>query len=193
MKDTLLAFRARVEEAWLAGEIRAPVHFPGGNEDQLLEVYRDVRPEDWVLGTWRSMYHALLKGVPEEMVFRQMREGRSMYLSSKEHRFLCSAIVGGTLPIAAGLAMGIKRRGGSEKVWAFVGDMTAETGLYDETLRYATGHRLPLKFVVEDNGLSTNTPTQSTWGSYWFCAGNIRRYVYERTRPHVGLEKRVTF
>ena len=215
-KESLLAFRARVEAAWLAGQIRAPVHFPGGNEEQLLTVFRDVRPEDWVCSNWRSMYHALLKGVPEDEVYRQVFEGRSMYLSNREHRFLSSSIVGGMLPTALGLAMGIKRnredadgfcrvcrwpadrpnkcRCKTGTVWAFVGDMTAETGLYHEFVRYVEGHRLPVRVVVEDNGLSTNTPTQATWGRIDpYGLSRVQRYWYTRTRPHVGLERRVEF
>ncbi len=44
-RESLIAFRDRVADAFRRREIRSPVHFPGGNEDQLLQVFKDVRPE----------------------------------------------------------------------------------------------------------------------------------------------------
>lgn len=192
-RETLIAFRDRVAEAFRAKRIRSPVHFPGGNEDQLIRVFEGVRPGDWVCSNWRSLYHALLKGIPEDELFRMILEGRSMYIHSKPHRFLASSIVGGMLPIAVGLGLGIKRAGGPETVWVFVGDMTATTGLYHEATHYAVGHGLPIRFVVEDNGFSTNARTRETWRSDSDRVAYIDGYTYERTMPHVGLAERVSF
>jgi TPP-dependent pyruvate/acetoin dehydrogenase alpha subunit len=192
--ETLIAFRDRVAEAFKEKRIRSPVHFPGGNESQLLHVFEDVRRGDWVLSNWRSMYHALLAGIPEEDVFRQILDGRSMFLASREHRFLASSIVGGLLPTAVGLGMAIKRAGGPEMVWCFCGDMTASIGLFHEASQYADGHELPIVFVIEDNGFSTNADTEQTWGKP--LSLRTRRavhYRYRRTMPHVGLAERVSF
>ena len=48
-------------------------------------------------------------------------------------------------------------------VWIFIGDMTFESGQFDECYKFVKNYKLPVKFVVEDNGLSTNTPTKSVW------------------------------
>ena len=201
---TLVAFEERVKDAFLAGQIRAPVHLSGGNEGPLIAIFHEIKEADWVFSTWRNHYHALLKGVPEEELFQAILAGRSMYCSSKEHKFISSSIVGGILPIACGVAMGAKRLNTREHVWAFIGDMTAETGIFAETVKYCGGHDLPITFVVEDNGLSTNTPTRETWGieyptglSPWFIGTNhgadVRVYHYERTYPHVGVGQFVEF
>jgi pyruvate dehydrogenase E1 component alpha subunit len=192
-RESLLAFRDRVAQAFRDKRIKSPVHFPGGNEDQLLRVFEGVRPGDYCCSNWRSLYHALLKGIPEEEVFRQILAGRSMYLHSKEHRFLASSIVGGMLPVATGIALGIKRAGGPETVWVMVGDMTATTGLYHEAVRYAIGHGLPMRFIVEDNGYSTNADTRATWHSPSNRQAFVDGYTYERTCPHVGLLEKVSF
>ena len=189
----LIAFEERVKDAFLAQQIHAPVHLSGGNEDALLKIFQEVRDEDWVFSTWRNHYHALLKGIPPEELFQAILEGRSMYIQSKEHRFLSSSIVGGILPIAVGLAMGIQRRGGLEKVWVFIGDMTARTGICHEAKQYARGHQLPMMFVEEDNGLSTNTPTIEVWGNNWEWELDYYKYKYERAFPHVGVGQYVTF
>lgn len=199
----LIAFEKEIEAVFLAGKIRAPVHFSGGNEQQLIDIFSDIKPEDWVLSTWRSHYHALLKGVDPTWLRQEIIQGRSMYVHSKEHRFLTSSIAGGILPIGLGLAQALEWKNRPDHVWCFVGDMTARMGILHECLSYAEGHGMPLTVVIEDNGLSTNTPTGKTWGS-WDAASvhegrlktintYIMYYRYERTMPHVGAGQWVDF
>ncbi len=189
--DDLRAFEREVADAFEAGKIRAPIHLSGGNEDQLIEIFREIKREDWVFSTWRNHYHALLHGVPRELVMSEIMAGRSMMLHLPEYRFFTSAIVGGILPIACGVAAA------GAQVWCFVGDMTASIGAFQDAAKFAVGHSLPIDFVVEDNGLSTNTPTRSTWiGETKRKRGitvGMRRYLYERTYPHVGSGKYVAF
>jgi pyruvate dehydrogenase E1 component alpha subunit len=178
----LIAFEADIAREFDAGNIHAPVHLSGGNEQQLIDIFRDVRPTDWVCSTWRSHYHALLKGIPPAEVKRQIMAGRSMFISSVEHRFMSSAIMGGMLPIACGLAYA------GERVWCFVGDMCQTTGAWHDAHMYAQNRDLPVVFVTEDNGLSTNTPTLKAWGvesgmKIDPLKGN-RYYRYSRTYPH---------
>lgn len=110
-------------------------------------------------------------------------------------RFFASAIVGGIIPIALGVAAGIKRKGTGERVWCFIGDMAALTGIFHEAKRFARGHNLPITFVVEDNGLSTDTPTQEAWGELSGQNGGcyVTHYGYKRKWPHVNTGKFVTF
>ena len=175
----LIDFEIEIADLFSAGKIGGPVHLSGGNEKQLIDIFQEIGPEDWVLSTWRSHYHALLKGVPPDLIRREILHGRSMQLHFPEYHFLTSAIVGGILPIACGLAAG------GASVWCFVGDMTASTGLYKEATQYALGHNLPVTFVVEDNGLSTNTPTEEAWGLGEGARQTFfRRYSYTRAWPH---------
>lgn len=190
---SLIAFRDRVAAAFADKQIRSPVHFPGGQESQIIEAMKDFRPGvDWLATDWRNMYRCLLAGMPEDELFQQILEGRSMYIMSAKRRILCSSIVGGILPVACGLAMGIKRRGGPERVWVVIGDMTATTGLFYEFWNYAGGFSLPVVIIVEDNGLSTNAPTAELWEKEWQPL-NPREFKYTRTMPHVGLAQRVSF
>lgn len=196
--EDLVAFEEEVKELFLAKRIAAPVHLAGGNERQLIEIFeRHVNEDDWVLGGWRSHYHALLKGVPRDEVLAAILAGRSISLSFPSHRFLCSGIVGGVAPIAVGLALGIKRKGeaGRRKVVVFLGDMSAETGITHESVKYARNHRLPVLWVVENNDKSVCTPTREVWGGTsgigWYP--DVIRYDYELTRPHVGVGSFVRF
>jgi pyruvate dehydrogenase E1 component alpha subunit len=191
--QTLSAFSARVKDAFMAKRIAAPVHLCDDAQAQpLINIFHGIRPQDYVCCTWRSSFHAILKGIPESEVFQMILEGRSMYLMSKEHRFLASSIVGGILPIALGIAGGLKRTGEDARVWVFVGDMGATTGLYSEFARYASGHNLPVRICVENNGLSTNSDTKEAWGREAATLGT-HGYYYSRTVPHVGVGANVQF
>ena len=119
--------------------------------------------------------------------------GKSMSVYSDKPKFYSSSIVGGILPIALGTAMSIKMKGEENKVWCFVGDMTFETGLFYETYKYARNFGLPIEFVVEDNGVSTNTPSEEAWGGKQTPPADVFYYQYERTYPHHGTGNWVLF
>lgn len=190
-KEQLIAFEGRVAEAFAKAQIKGPVHLSGGNEDQLIEIFKDIHPEDWVFCSYRNHYHALLHGIPEDWLWNEILEGRSMGIHNPEHRFFSSAIVGGHLPIAVGVAAALKRMNCHRKVWCFLGDMAATTGTYHEAFSYAGGQNLPIKFVIEDNGYSCNSPTQECWG---LESGDwTTHYSYDRVWPHVGIKQWVQF
>ena len=93
-----------------------------------------------------------------------------------------------------GVAKSIKYNGGDEKVWVFVGDMAFESGIFYEVHKYARNYDLPLYFVVEDNGVSTNTPTLDTWnGIQRELPEDVIYYKYESKYPHYGTGKWVVF
>ena len=191
-KEQLIAFEKRVAEAFEAKQVKGPVHLSGGNENQLLEIFKDIHPEDWICTSYRNHYHALLHGIPEEKLFKAICAGHSMTMQFPEHRFFSTAIVGGQLSIAVGIAAALKRKDCKRKVWCFLGDMAATIGAFHDAKRYASGQELPIQFVVEDNGLSCNSPTLDCWGrgeQYRM----IKSYVYERQYPHVGISRWVQF
>jgi len=195
IKKELVNFEEKVKELFSQGKIKGPIHLSVGSEEPLIEVYKNIEEQDWVFSTHRNHYHALLKGMPQEHVLNEILEKRSMHINSKEYKFSTSAIVGGSLPIAVGTAMGIKRKGLSEKVWCFVGDMCAEMGVFHECEKYARRHDLPITFVIEDNGLGVSTPTKKVWGLENRDAKNCNtiKYSYDRKYPHAGCGEWVTF
>jgi TPP-dependent pyruvate/acetoin dehydrogenase alpha subunit len=192
-KSGLIQFERKMADHWEAGRVRGPIHLSGGNEDELIEIFKYVKKTDWVFSTWRSHYHALLKGVPSEWLEEEILAGRSITIVNKKEKFYSSAIVGGTIPIAVGAAMALKQEGSKDMVWCFVGDMAFETGGFMENYKYAKNFDLPIKFVVEDNGVSTNTPTIETWGVKTEPTKDIIWYNYDKQWPHYGTGKWVIF
>jgi len=191
-EEYLIAFEKSVEDLYLQAKIKSPVHFSGGNESQLIEIFKNVKPSDWVFSTHRSHYHALLKGIPEEIVKEEILQNRSIHLNNRDYKFFTSAIVGGILPIAVGTALGAKLKHLDEHVWAFVGDMAAEMGIFHECAKYSARNNLAITFVVEDNGMSVDTPTQKVWGDS-LSSPKIIKYSYTRVYPHHGCGKWVQF
>lgn len=193
--DDLLAFEADIAAEFNAGRIRAPVHLYDGNEDAIIRYFETVNPEDWICCSWRSHYQCLLHGVPPEELKAAIMEGRSIALCFPQHRIISSAIVGGIIPIALGVAMAVKRVNGPERVHCFMGEMTAETGIAHECFKFAHNWDLPISFVVEDNGKSVCTDTRAVWAHepFLFPSGKIYTYRYESKFPHAGAGLRVQF
>lgn len=196
--DRLIAFEDRVAALFNDARIRAPVHLYHGNEAEMVAIFRDVRPQDWVFCSWRSHYQCLLKGVPEDELMAEIVAGRSISLCFPKHRIYSSAIVGGVLPIAVGTAMAISRSGEDARVHCFMGEMTAETGIAHESIKYARNHRLPIRFVVEDNGKSVCTDTRDAWNQPRLsfdgvCDEYVQHYTYALRYPHAGAGQRVQF
>mgnify|MGYP000704631905 CR=1 FL=1 len=203
-KQYLIDFESEVKEIYERGDIKAPVHLSGGNEEQLIKIFEDVNKDDWVFSSWRNHYHALLHGIPRETLMDLIVRGKSMSVYSKNPKMYASSIVGGIIPIALGVAKALKIKQGEflnknynkdkgRKVWCFIGDMTFETGIFYEAYKYAINFKLPLQFVVEDNNLSTNTPTDETWGSKRDIPHDVIYYQYKSRFPHHGTGSWILF
>lgn len=196
--EKLIEFENRVCESFKNKEIRAPVHLYYGNEKEMISIFENIRSNDWVFCSWRSHYQCLLKGVPAEQLLQDIKKGKSISLNYPEYRIFSSAIVGGNIPIANGVALSIKRQESSDHVYCFIGDMTAETGCFYENQKYSQTHKLPITWIVEDNGKSVCTDTLKTWNlnhstHQFTMASNVRYYKYESKYPHAGTGERIIF
>ena len=200
-KEELIEFENDIAYCFDNAQIRAPVHLYNGNEEQMIEVFEknNISEDDWVLSSWRSHYQCLLKGVPKEKLKEAILQSRSISLCFREQRVLSSGIVSGIIPIALGIALDIKRKKQNKKVYCFMGEMTSETGVAHECIKYARNHKLPIHFIIEDNGKSVCTDTRSTWGMDKLTYEGINdeyityyRYKLEKY-PHAGAGKRVQF
>ena len=196
-KEELIDFETDIAECFNNAMIKAPVHLYDGNEEQMIKVFENVKSKDWVFCTWRSHYQCLLKGVPPSQIKNDILDGKSITLCYPEYNIYSSAIVTGTIPIATGTALDIKRKGTDEHVWCFVGDMASETGSFFENWKYSVNHDLPITYVIENNGKSVCTNTKKTWGTdELFFAKETRKiiyYEYNTKYPHAGAGKRIEF
>ncbi len=192
-KIDLINFELDIKNLYEKKKIKAPIHLSGNNEKQLIKIFKRIKKNDWVFSSWRSHYHALLHGVKKKDIKHQILKGRSMSICSNFPKFYSSSIVGGTLPIAVGVAMANKIKNKKDKVWVFIGDMTYETGIFHECHKYAIQNNLNINFIVEDNDMSTNTPTSKIWKNKTKALKNVQKYKYKRKFPHHGTGSWILF
>jgi len=203
-KKNLIHFEKEVGDIFNRGEIRAPIHLYSGNEEQVIKVFRKINNKnDWVCCTWRNHYQALLKDIPVEIIKQQIMNGKSMVMNLPQYKFICSSIVGGIPSIATGIAVAAKLRNTKERVWCWVGDMSAETGAWAEAYKYSVAQDLPITFIIEDNKQSVLTPTHEMWGdSKWYLPSDCEWYEHKHliyykynnsVYPHAGAGIRVQF
>ncbi len=197
-KIDLIKFENDIASVFNSGRIRAPIHLYSGNEEVLIKFFKKIKKNDWVFCSWRSHYQCLLKGVPPKRLKKEILEGKSISLCFPEYKIYSSAIVGGVLPIAVGMALSLKRKKSRNKVYCFMGEMTSETGIAHETIKYSRNKKLPIHFIIEDNKKSVCTDTRKTWSqnklTYEKSSDKyITYYKYKLKYPHAGAGKRVQF
>lgn len=200
-KEDIINFEKEIADIFATGIIRAPVHLRAGREEALIRIFKDhnIGDDDYVFGYWDSHELALLKGVPREELKQAILDGKSISLCFPEYKILCSGIVGSLMGTAVGAAWALKNQGKKGRVYIFCGDMSAETGIFHESVKYAYNFDLPVTFIVCDNGLSVMTDTRAVWGSEqpWFQSTkyekNIIYFKYTNDYPHSGLGWKIKF
>jgi pyruvate dehydrogenase E1 component alpha subunit len=169
--ERMVVIRA-VEEAicseYSHRNIRGPVHLSIGQEAMAVGVLSVCRPEDVAVSTHRDHAHYLAKGGDVQAMIDELYGletgcsrgfGGSMHLFSREANFMgASAVLPGSTPVAVGLGLGCKLDGRGAACIGFSGDGASDEGSFFEAINLAALLRLPVLFVCEDNGLSTNTP-----------------------------------
>lgn len=148
--------------------IRGPVHLSIGQEAMAVGVLNVCRAEDVAVSTHRDHAHYLAKGGRVGAMIDELYGletgcsrgyGGSMHLFSGEANFMgASAVLPGSTPVAVGLGLGCKLDGRNAVSIGFSGDGASDEGSFFEALNLAAVLRLPVLFVCENNGLSTNTP-----------------------------------
>lgn len=199
--EDLSSFEKEIADIFATGVLRAPVHLRAGREAELIKIFdtENIGDDDFVYGFWDAHELALLKGVPREEVKESIMQGNSIALCFPEYKILCSGIVGSLMGAAVGTAWSLKNQGKPGRAFLFCGDMSAETGIFHEAVKYAHHHDLPVKFVVSDNGLSVMTDTREVWGSAepWFLntkyQDKVIYFKYKNTYPHSGLGWKIKF
>lgn len=186
-KEELIKFVDKMADHHDAGRLPFAIHLPGGNEEQLIEIFKEIKDGDYVISTHRNWYHALLHGLPEEEVEQKILNGRSMFMFDRSKNFYVSAIIGGTPGIAAGIAWALKKKKSDQRVWCFIGDGIEDTGHFAEAVRYVDGFDLPCTFIIEDDNMAVEASKQFRWNTNkdlnW--PDCVRRYHYQKSKPHI--------
>jgi pyruvate dehydrogenase E1 component alpha subunit len=154
-------FEERCVELYSAAKIRGFLHLYIGEEAVAVGVMDALAPEDAVVATYREHGHALARGIDACAVMAEMfgkvegtsrGRGGSMHLFDQRTRFYGgNAIVGGGLPLAAGLALADRLQHRERVTACFFGEGAVAEGEFHETMNLAALWRLPVLFCCENN------------------------------------------
>ncbi len=160
-------FEEKCAELYAQEKIRGFLHLYIGEEAIAVGVMSALTPEDEIVATYREHGHALARGLSMGSILAEMYgrtngcsrgRGGSMHLFDKERKFYGgNAIVGGGLPLAAGLAMANKKKQGSAVTVCFFGEGAVAEGEFHESLNLAALWGLPVLFICENNSYAMGT------------------------------------
>lgn len=179
----------RAEDAirrnYMSDKMKTPMHMSTGEEAIAAGVCHALRPEDQIMGTYRSHGIYLAKSGETDRFFAEMygkasgmAKGKagSMHLTAPEAGLICtSAIVGTTIPVALGAAFANRQKGTDRIVAVFFGDGAIDEGVFWESLNSACVMKLPVLFVCEDNGFAVHVPASQRHG-YRSIIDVVRRF-----------------
>ncbi len=160
-------FEERAGEMYARAKVGGFLHLSIGEEATILGSARALRDSDYLISTYRSHGHALVRGTPPENVMAELfgrvdgcsgGRGGSMHMFDLARRFMGGyGIVGGNLPIAAGIALASDYTGTDEVTLCTFGDGASNQGTFGETLNLAALWKLPVVFMVTNNQFGMGT------------------------------------
>ena len=160
-------FEERTAEAYALGKIGGFCHLYIGQEAVSTGAISLLRPDDYIITTYRDHGQALARGMTPRAVMAELfgrqdgcarGKGGSMHMFDANLNFLGGhGIVGGHVPIAAGVGFAIKYRGGDQVIICFMGESVVNTGAFHEALNMAGLWKLPCVFIIENNRYGMGT------------------------------------
>jgi pyruvate dehydrogenase E1 component alpha subunit len=160
-------FEERCAEAYALGKIGGFCHLYIGQEAISTGVMSMIRPDDYVITAYRDHGQALARGVSPRSVMAELfgradgcsgGKGGSMHLFDSSTNFLGGhGIVGGHVPIAAGVGFAIKYKRGNQVCVCFFGEAAVNIGAFHEALNMASLWNLPVIFIIENNRYGMGT------------------------------------
>jgi pyruvate dehydrogenase E1 component alpha subunit len=160
-------FEERAGEMYAKAKVGGFLHLAIGEEASIVGATRAMRDTDYLISTYRSHGHALARGTPPRAVMAELfgkvdgcckGRGGSMHMFDIERRFMGGyGIVGGNLPLAAGIGLSSDYRGTDEVTVCFFGDGASNQGTFGETMNLAALWDLPVVFLVTNNQFGMGT------------------------------------
>jgi pyruvate dehydrogenase E1 component alpha subunit len=160
-------FEERTAEAYALGKIGGFCHLYIGQEAVSTGTISVLRPDDYIITTYRDHGQALARGMTPRSVMSELfgkidgcsrGKGGSMHLFDRNLNFLGGhGIVGGHVPVATGVAFAIKYRGGDQVCICFMGESVVNTGAFHEALNMAGLWKLPVVYIIENNRYGMGT------------------------------------
>jgi TPP-dependent pyruvate/acetoin dehydrogenase alpha subunit len=176
-------FELRLAEVYHTDVIKSPVHLSVGQEAIAVGVCDVLKADDVISNTYRCHATYIAKGGDLNEMMAELYgkttgcaggKAGSMHLVDVKRGIMgASAVVGSTVPVAAGHAWSFqqdaKKTGQQRVVAAMFGDGCTEEGTFYETLNFASLKKLPMIFICENNRLAIHTPVERRWATERLC------------------------
>jgi len=176
-------FELRLAEIYHTDAVKSPVHLSVGQESVAVAICDPMASDDMVSNTYRCHATYIAKGGDLNEMMAELYgkstgcaggKAGSMHLVDMKRGIMgASAVVGTTIPVAAGYALAMQMQaeslGHQRVVVAVFGDGATEEGCFYETLNFASLHKLPILFVCENNRLAIHTPIEKRWATERLC------------------------
>jgi pyruvate dehydrogenase E1 component alpha subunit len=160
-------FEEKAAEAYALGKIGGFCHLYIGQEAVAVGSLSALREDDYAICSYREHGQALVRGIPANAVMAELfgkatgcskGKGGSMHLFDAQRRFMGGhGIVGGHIPLAAGIAFANKYQGGDQVCICYFGEAAVNIGAFHETLNMASVWKLPVIFLCENNRYGMGT------------------------------------
>ncbi|MEK7381838.1 MAG: pyruvate dehydrogenase (acetyl-transferring) E1 component subunit alpha [Elusimicrobiota bacterium] len=160
-------FEEKAAEAYALGKIGGFCHLYIGQEAVAVGSLSALREDDYAICSYREHGQALVRGIPPGAVMAELfgkatgcskGKGGSMHLFDAGRRFMGGhGIVGGHIPLAAGIAFAIKYQGGDQVCVCYFGEAAVNIGAFHEALNMASVWKLPVIFLCENNRYGMGT------------------------------------
>ncbi len=165
-------FEERAGQLYGMQKIKGFCHLYIGQEAVAAGAQSVLTKDDAVITAYRDHGNAIAKGIPANAVMAELYgkitgcskgKGGSMHMFSAEHKFYGGhGIVGGQIPLGAGIAFAEKYRGTKNVCVCYMGDGAVRQGALHEAFNMAMLWKLPVVFVCENNNYAMGTSVERT-------------------------------
>jgi pyruvate dehydrogenase E1 component alpha subunit len=164
------AFEEQAENSYMAGKIHGTMHLSIGQEASAVGSLAALEPDDYILSTHRGHGHCIAKGADLNIMMAEFYgkangycrgRGGSMHIADVASGNLgANGVVGGGIPMAVGVGIGLKMQKAGKILMSFFGDGAASTGAFHESMELSAIFQVPVVYVCENNQYAMSFPAR---------------------------------
>lgn len=187
------AFEEQAEQSYMLGKIHGTMHLSIGQEASAVGAISMLDPKDYILSTHRGHGHCIAKGADLNLMMAEFfgkevgycrGRGGSMHIADVEGGNLgANGVVGGGLPMAVGVGIGLKMKNEERIILSFFGDGAASTGAFHESMLLSVLFQVPVVYVCENNQYAMSFPVQR-----WTTSEGLAKLVEGYGMPAVAVD-----
>lgn len=163
-------FEEQAEKSYMAGKVHGTMHLSIGQEASAVGSVASLRPDDFILSTHRGHGHCIAKGADLNLMMAEFYgkangycrgRGGSMHIADVASGNLgANGVVGGGIPMAVGVGLGLKMQNQGKILVSFFGDGAASTGAFHESMELSVIYQVPVVYVCENNQYAMSFPSR---------------------------------